>query len=33
MNMYAAIVGKALYTGRLSLDRILAIARGKEAGK
>ena len=30
MNMYAAIVGKALYTGKLSLDRVLAIARGKE---
>ena len=33
MNMYAAIVGKALYTGKLSLDRVLAIARGKEAAK
>lgn len=33
MNIYAAIVGKALYTGKLSLDRVLAIARGKEAAK
>lgn len=30
MNMYAAIVGKALYTGKLELDRVLAIARGEE---
>lgn len=33
LNMYAAIVGKALYTGKLNLDRVLAIARGKEAAK
>lgn len=31
MNMYAAIVGKALYTGKLNLQRVLAIARGEEA--
>ena len=33
MNMYAAIVGKALYTGKLDLERVLAIARGKEAAR
>jgi len=33
MNMYAAIVGKALYTGKLDLNRVLAIARGKEAAR
>ena len=33
MNMYAAIVGKAIYTGKLDLQRVLAIARGKEAAK
>ena len=33
MNMYAAIVGKALYTGKLDLSRVLAVARGKEAAK
>jgi len=26
MNMYAAIVGKAIYTGKLDLERVLAIA-------
>ena len=31
MNLYAAILGKALYTGKLSLPRALAIARGEEA--
>jgi len=31
MNMYAAIVGKALYTGKLDLQRVLAVARGEEA--
>ena len=30
MNMYAAIVGKALYTGKLDLQRVLAVARGEE---
>ena len=30
MNMYAAIVGKAVYTGKLNLGRVLAIARGEE---
>ena len=33
MNMYAAIVGKALYTGKLDLTRVLAIARGEEAAR
>ena len=33
MNMYAAIVGKALYTGKLDLTRVLSIARGKEAAQ
>ena len=33
MNMYAAIVGKAIYTGKLELDRVLAIARGKECAR
>ena len=33
MNMYAAIVGKALYTGKLDLARVLSIARGKEAAQ
>lgn len=33
MNMYAAIVGKALYTGKLDLERVLSIARGKEAAR
>ena len=33
MNLYAAIVGKALYTGRLSLERVLAVACGKEHAK
>lgn len=30
MNLYAAILGKALYAGKLSLPRALAIARGEE---
>ena len=30
MNLYAAIVGKALYAGRLALPRVLAVARGEE---
>ena len=33
MNMYAAIVGKALYTGKLDLARVLAVARGKEVAQ
>ena len=33
MNIYAAIIGKALYTGRLELSRVLAVARGKEAAQ
>ncbi len=33
MNMYAAIVGKALYTGKLDLKRVLAVARGEEEAK
>lgn len=30
MDIYAAIVGKALYTGKLDLQRVLAVARGEE---
>ncbi len=33
MDIYAAIVGKALYTGKLDLNRVLAVARGKEAAR
>ena len=33
MNLYAAIVGKAIYTGKLDLERVLAIARGTECAK
>ena len=33
MDIYAAIVGKALYTGKLYLNRVLAVARGKEAAR
>ena len=29
LGVYGAIVGKALYTGRLSLSRVLAVARGE----
>ncbi len=31
LGVYGAIVGKALYTGRLTLSRVLAIARGEAA--
>ncbi|MDD3212739.1 MAG: 1-(5-phosphoribosyl)-5-[(5-phosphoribosylamino)methylideneamino]imidazole-4-carboxamide isomerase [Eubacteriales bacterium] len=30
LGVYGVIVGKALYTGRLSLSRVLAIAKGEE---
>lgn len=33
MQMYGVIVGKALYTGRLELERVLAVARGEEAAR
>jgi len=30
LNLYGAIVGKALYAGKLSLSRVLKIANGEE---